>query len=161
MSAPPDPEEAYSHAALRAAVVSVFFCGLSFSVIGFAVFSGRTGLGVLLGGALATANLWVFAQVGQAFLVRRGSTAPWGVVAALKLLVLFGGVWLILRNDLVSGISLAAGYAALPCGIILASLFGPRPPEIDPPSTESSRRDRDVIKRRRAGSDGPDQGPPP
>ncbi len=39
------------------------------------------------------------------------------------------GVWIILRSGLVSGLSLAAGYAALPFGITVATLFGPKPPE--------------------------------
>jgi len=81
-------------------------------------------------------------------------------VAVLKLLLLFGGVWIILKSGVVSGLSLAAGYAALPFGVTFASLFGPKQSE-EPLSpmegpTESSRRGRDVIKRRR-----PDSDPPP
>jgi ATP synthase I chain len=135
---------------MRAAIASVFFCGLCFAVIGFAVFGAMAGLGVLLGGLLATANLVVFARVAQAFLARRGNTAPWGVVAVLKMVLLFGGVWLILRSGAISAISLVAGYVALPFGITIASLFGPAPPESDIPP-----RDRNVVKGRRSGGDEP------
>jgi hypothetical protein len=85
---------------------------------------------------------------------RQGRTAPWGVVALLKLLTLFGGVWLLLERGVVSGLSLAAGYAALPFGITLASLFGPKPPETDADATPSARPAGDVIKGRRAGRKG-------
>jgi hypothetical protein len=144
-------------APMRAAIMSVFFCGLCFAVVGFAFFGPAAGLGVLVGGFLATGNLIVFARVAEAFLARRGNTAPWGVVAVLKLVVLFGGVWIILQSGLISGISLAAGYAALPFGITIASLFGPKPPENDPPPAP------DVIKgppTDAAGAD-PDQGNEP
>ena len=49
----------------------------------------------------------------------------------LKLVVLFGAVWMILRYELVPGLALAAGYAALPIGITLATVFGPRPVDAD------------------------------
>jgi ATP synthase I chain len=140
-------------APMRAAVVSVFACGLCFAVIGLAVFGVRAGLGVLIGGVIATVNLVVFARVVQAFLSRRGNTAPWGVVAVLKMVLLFGGVWLVLSSGLVSAFSLAAGYAALPFGVTLASLFGPAPPETDIPP-----RGRDVVKGRRSKAD--DEPPP-
>jgi hypothetical protein len=130
MSTRTEPDEGgVGDAPMRAAIASVAVCGLCFAVAGFAFFGMRAGLGALLGGVLATVNLVVFARVGQAFLTRKGNIAPWGLVAVLKLLLLFSGVWLILKSGLVSGFSLAAGYAALPFGITLASLFGPKPSE--------------------------------
>lgn len=146
---------------MRAAIVSVFFFGLSFAVIGFAVMGARVGLGVLLGGAVATVNLLVFARIGQAFMDRKGNAAPWGAVAVLKLVLLFGGVWIVLESGLVSALSLAAGYAALPFGITFASLFGPKPPDVDLPPIQSARRGTDVIEGPRGGEDGPDGGSEP
>ena len=125
---------------MRASIMSVFFCGLCFGVVGFALGGLRTGLGVMLGGLIATANLWVFAKVGQAFVSRKGNTAPWGIIALLKMLLLFGGVWLILKNDFVPGLALAAGYGALPIGITLGFLFGPKPPDGDPEPPKKSGR---------------------
>ena len=55
--------------------------------------------------------------------------APWAVIAVLKLVVLLGGVWLLLRSGLVSGLSLAVGYSSLILGITLGTLFGPKPPD--------------------------------
>jgi hypothetical protein len=133
-STPPDPPPGgVGDASMRGAIYSVLGCALCFTVIAIAFFSWQTGLGVFLGGAIATINLLVFARIGQAFVSRQSNTAPWGVVALLKLVLLFGGVWIILKSGLVSGLSLAAGYAALPCGVTFASLFGPKPSEDDPP----------------------------
>ncbi len=149
---PPEPA-GLGDAPMRAAVGAVFACGVAFAVIGLAVGGARVALGVFLGGAIATVNLVVFARVVQAFLARRGNTAPWGLVAVLKLVFLFGGVWLALRSGFVSPLSLAAGYAALPFGVTLASLFGPTPPE-----TDLAPRGRDVVKGRRSKAE--DEPPP-
>jgi hypothetical protein len=157
MSTPPEHERAepagIGDAPMRAAIISVLGCGLCFAVAGFAFFGARAGLGVLIGAVLATLNLWVFARVAQAFVSRKGGTTPWAVVALLKLILLFGGVWLILKSGVVSGVSLAAGYAALPFGVTFASLFGPRLsdadlPPVSParPRAEGARRRRDVLK---------------
>ncbi len=86
----------------------------------------------------------------QAFIAKKGNTAPWAVIAVLKMILLFGGVWLLLQSGLVSAMSLAMGYAALPLGITLASLFGPAPPETDLP-----QRGPDVVKGRRPGAGQP------
>jgi hypothetical protein len=167
MSAPGEPADhegtsrPLGDASMRAAIVAVLVFGLFFSVVGFAVMGARVGLGVLLGGAVATVNLLVFARVGQAFMDRKGTAAPWGAVAVLKLVLLFGGVWLVLESGLVSALSLAAGYAALPFGITFASLFGPKPTDVDPPPTEGARRGEDVIQGPRAGEDDLDGGSEP
>ena len=134
----PPGDDGVGDASMRAAILSVLVCGLCLALGGLALFGARAGLGAAIGGGIAAANLWVFARVGQAFISRRGRTAPWGVIALLKLIALFGGVWLILGSGMISGLSLAVGYAALPVGITLASLFGPKPPEDDgavPPGT--------------------------
>lgn len=159
MTAPPEEngdDPGQSHAQMRAAITSVFFSGLCLAVAAGAFFDLKAGLSALLGGILATLNLYVFARVGQAFMERQGNTAPWGVVALLKLLVLFGGVWFVLKSGMVSALGLAAGYAALPLGVTIASLFGPKPPDADPPSRQSARRGRDVIQGPRAGHDDSD-----
>jgi hypothetical protein len=136
--AKPDPA-LLGDASMRAMVIAVFACGVAFALFALPFFGGRAALGVAIGGALATANLAVFARLGDAFIARRGNTVPWTVVALLKLVFLFGGVWMILTSDIVSGLALAAGYGALPVGITLGSLFGPKPPEDfeEPPSSAS------------------------
>jgi hypothetical protein len=139
-------------APMRAAVASVFVSGLCLAVGAFAFFGWRSALGVLIGGLLATANLAVFARIGQAFIARKGRTAPWGVIALFKLIFLFGGIWLILKSEVVSGLSLAVGYGALPLGITFGSLFGPKPPE-DPSPPDDADLDPDGTPRAQPGAD--------
>lgn len=116
-------------APMRAAVICVAISGLCLSFGALVIFGGRSALGVAIGGAIATANLLVFARLGDAFIGRRGKTAPWAVIALFKLVFLFGGVWMILQSGVVTGLALAAGYGALPLGITLGTLFGPKPPD--------------------------------
>ncbi len=134
-------DEEYSRQAMRGAVIAVAVCGAALAVLAFALFNARIGLGVALGGALATANLYVFARVGDAFLVKKGNTTPWAMIAVVKLVFLFGGVWIILKNDYVPGLALAVGYGALPIGITFGFLFGPKPPEGDPETPKKSGSD--------------------
>lgn len=125
-------DEEYSRLAMRGAVIAVAVSGAALALLGVALFDARAGVGVALGGALATANLAVFARLGDAFLGQKGSSAPWAAIALVKLVFLFGGVWLILKNDFVPGLALAAGYGALPIGITFGFLFGPKPPDGEP-----------------------------
>ncbi|MDC3953231.1 ATP synthase subunit I [Polyangium jinanense] len=161
-------------AQMRAALFGVIGTGVVLSLGAFAFGGPRFGIGVAIGGALAPMNLWVFAQVGEAFLSRRGNTAPWAVIATIKLALLLGGVWLILRSGIASGLSLIVGYGALPIGITVGTLFGPKPPEDLPegdgrrtagPGSQTSRRSfgdaprEDVLKARPADEGDPSNEP--
>ena len=59
-------------------------------------------------------------------LVRRAAEAA---IALLKFFALLGGIFLIMRTGVVTGLSLAVGYGAMPMGITVGGLFGPKPPE--------------------------------
>lgn len=128
-------------AGMRAALWGVIGSAVVLTLVGFALGGGRFAIGVAIGGALAPLNLWVFAQVGEAFLSRRGHTAPWAVISVVKLVVLLGGVWLILRSGIASGLALIVGYGALPIGITVGTLFGPKPPEDGPDADPKARQD--------------------
>ena len=116
---------------MRAAILCVGGSAAVATVIAALVYGGRAALGVAIGGAIATANLYVFARIGQAFIGQRGRTAPWAVIAVLKLGALLFGVWFILKSGIVSGLALTIGYSSLVVGITLGTLFGPKPPEGD------------------------------
>ena len=139
-----EPEVGHD-ATMIAAMRAVALTAAAFAVITLIAFDFQHAISVAAGGAIATVNLMVFARVGQAFVARKGMSAPWFVIGALKLVLLLGGVWLLIKSGLVSGLWLAVGYGALPVGITLGSLFGPRPPD-DAETTPSSSPDEDVIK---------------
>jgi hypothetical protein len=60
---------------------------------------------------------------------KRGGAA-WGAFALVKILVLFGGIYVLLTRGLVDPIPLVIGYGVLPLGITVSGLFNslaPRP----------------------------------
>jgi hypothetical protein len=95
--------------------------------VGAWLISGReTGIGAGIGGLTAVLNLWAFTRIGRAMLsspFRRGS---WAFLAMLKLLLLFGGVFVILKKDLADPLSFLIGYLALPIGIVASQFLGLR-----------------------------------
>lgn len=113
---------------LRAALWAVGFVAVALTLGAWAGFDRRTAMGTGVGGALGLANLAVLVRVGRG-LLENMRPAPWGAVAIAKLLALVGGIGLLLENGVVSPLALAAGYLALPIGITLGVLFGPKPPE--------------------------------
>jgi hypothetical protein len=122
---------------LRACILAV---AISSAVLGFAALAfggGRTALGVLTGGGIATLNLWALAKIASAFLSRRGPAPLWAILAFGKLLILVSGVYMLLKEGWVSGLHLAIGYAAMPIGITAGSLFA-RPPGDDEPSARAT-----------------------
>lgn len=147
--------------ALRAAVKGVAGTALVFALFGAIGFGPWAGFGVAVGGALATANLIFFGRLIDAFLSQKGNAAPWAILGVLKLLGLFAAAWIVLRTGLFSALSFAVGYAALPVGITVSTLFrkpppddaapGEPPPGADPPppGTEDSPPDEDVVNGRR------------
>jgi hypothetical protein len=114
---------------LKAAIRAVFLTGAVFAIGGAVLADLRFGLGVLFGGVIAGVNLVVLARVVKAFLDNTGRAAPWVVVGILKLTFLLGGVYLIVKSGVVPVLALAVGYGALPVGVVVGTLFGPKPPE--------------------------------
>jgi hypothetical protein len=107
------------------------------------LYGPRAAVSVFLGAAIAVANLLTMRAIIRSLLVvpdepdepdeskdprehksagRRGGIA-WGVFAVLKILILFGGIWILLTRQLVDPMALAVGYGVLPLGIALASLW--------------------------------------
>ena len=121
---PPEPDDPGSGAPMRAALWSVAAAGVALAFGALATFGAHAAAGVAIGAVIATANLAVFARLGDALVGGAKSAAPWGAIALLKLVFLFGGVWMLLKADLVPPLALAFGYSALPLGITLSALFG-------------------------------------
>jgi hypothetical protein len=81
---------------------------------------------VAFGAGIAAGNLWLLAQMVRAFLAKKGSTAPWGIIAVLKYCVLFGAMYVLVKTRTVDILPFAIGFGALPVGIVFAQLVNPR-----------------------------------
>jgi hypothetical protein len=95
--------------------------------VGALLIAGRqTGLGVGVGGFIAALNLWAFTRIGTGMFSGQGRRGRWGFMALLKLVVLFGAVFVILKKDLADPLSFLIGYLALPIGIVASQFLGLR-----------------------------------
>jgi hypothetical protein len=130
---PRTPRPAHVFAATRAGielgrlVFAVAAIGALAALITLAIFGATAARGVAVGAAVATLNLWSFTRIGGAFLSRRGLQASWGVLAGLKLIVLFGGVVWLLKLEIADPVAFLVGYVALPIGIVASQLLGLQP----------------------------------
>lgn len=59
---------------------------------------------------------------------KRTYSGAWAVLGAVKMLVLFGGIWALMTRALVDPLGLAVGYGCLPLGVLLRGVLpGLRP----------------------------------
>jgi len=103
----------------------------------------RTAVSVAVGAAIAATNLYALGLIVAAVLPsaeQEGQRNPllWGVAALLKMIVLFGGIWMLMAAGLVSPLPLLVGYGSLPIGIAIGSLVSDR----NEPRGESTREPR-------------------
>lgn len=111
---------------LAAAYLAVCIAG-GFVVAGAAGFFGmRAMLSAGVGALLAVSNLWVLEKLVTAYL--KSSGGRWAAIATVKAGLLLALVAVLVKNGLVDVLSITAGFAALPIGILFAGLV-PRPRE--------------------------------
>jgi len=116
-------EPAPLDASIIVSLVSVGAVGGLMALAALVVLGPASGLGVAVGGLIATLNLWFFAHIGRGVLAGGSRGRLWGLIAATKFIGLFGGAWLLLQADLTQPLTLAIGYAALPLGITIGSFL--------------------------------------
>ncbi|MBX3207690.1 MAG: ATP synthase subunit I [Labilithrix sp.] len=135
------PADDTGRAAKAAALLG---CVLALGALG--THGARAAASVLVGAAIAVANLLTMRAIIRALIQppaepddaatgkgkdertnhertgRRGGAA-WGIFAAFKILLLFGGVWILLTRELVDPMPLVIGYGVLPLGIAASALW--------------------------------------
>ena len=118
--------------------MAIAVIGAILSVNAALFFHARMALSVAFGTALSLANLFALGKVIRAMLPddedtevptdtagaprKRGSAAAWGVFAALKMVVLFGLVFVVVDAGWIHLLGFLVGYGALPLGIVTAQL---------------------------------------
>lgn len=109
-------------ATLSRTIWSVALVGVAMVIVAAFVGGGRAAFSVFVGSATGVANLVVIGILVRK-LISGTSRLPWGAVSFVKLVVLFGGLFLLLKTGVVQILPLVIGYGALPLGIT----FGQRP----------------------------------
>lgn len=109
-------------AAMMSSLTAVAAVAVALSFTALAWLGWGAAMGVATGGLLATLNLYVIALVSRGVLSGGAHGKWWGIAGGAKFLALLGIAFLLLQSGLVSGLALAAGYAALPVGVTLGIL---------------------------------------
>lgn len=141
---PPEDRDDTAHAAKAAALL-----GGVFALLALGLYGPRAASSVLVGATIAVANLLTMRAIIRALIQvprepeekgdgesgqedrdhkrsgRQGGVA-WGIFAALKILILFGGVWILLSRQLVDPMPLVVGYGVLPLGVAASALWSSR-----------------------------------
>lgn len=95
--------------------------GAVFVAFALALGGGRAGASVAFGGLVALLNLWGISRIVKGILSGEGTGASWGLVALFKILALFGGIFLVLRQGYFDLLPVVIGYGALPLGVVIGS----------------------------------------
>ncbi len=134
MSAEPEPEDPPVATAADATKMAAVL-GAALTLGALVLLGGRAATSVAVGAGIAVGNLIAMRAIIRALLPPAESepTAPpsgaagaWALFAVLKILILFGGVWILLTRGMVDPMPLVVGYGVLPLGITLSALFPPR-----------------------------------
>lgn len=114
---------------LKVAIGAVLVFGAAFATAGAVVWDRHVALSVLIGATIAATNLYALARIIHALTMPGASktVAGWVLALLMKMLLLFGGLWLLLKGGVVTVMPLAAGYLTLPIGIALGTVLGPEP----------------------------------
>lgn len=131
MSEPRPPETPEADDGIARSVKAAAILGAAFSLAALGLYGARAACSVLVGAAIAIVNLVTMRAIVRALVrvpkehegaERRGGVA-WGLFAALKMLLLFGGIWILLTRQLVDPMPLVVGYGVLPLGIAASALW--------------------------------------
>ena len=122
--------------------------GAGLALGAFNLYGTRAAYSVLVGAAIAVANLLTMRAIIRALIpapdqaenveggtpegetgeaeppkTKGHAASAWAVVAALKILVLIGGLWFLLSRQLVDPMPLVVGYGVLPLGIAASAVW--------------------------------------
>lgn len=147
-----DPSLAERDQTVYSVKVAVFI-GALLALGAFGLYGTRTAYSVSIGAAIAVTNLLVMRAIIRGLIPApepedaprdgwgeetgdAGDAAPpttweraqvgWVIVACVKLLVLIGGLWFLLRRELVDPMPLIIGYSVLPLGITAGAMWPSR-----------------------------------
>ena len=130
---PPDDDPPVATAADATKMAAALGAALALAALAF--FGTRSAISVFVGATIAVGNLIALRALIRALLPpadseptakSSGVAGAWAIFAVLKMLILFGGVWILLTRGIVDPMPLVVGYGVLPLGITASALFPPR-----------------------------------
>lgn len=110
--------------ALRSSLASVAGMGVLLAGGALPLFGVRSALSVGAGALLATLNLYALGRIASALL--SGRRGLWGPLGVAKILFLFISSWFLITHEWVSALPFVVGLSALPAGLSLGALHGPK-----------------------------------
>ncbi len=119
--AEPPPDESEVVATIRTVSLGIAASTILLAVAAATTQGARFAVGVLTGGGVGLLNFLLLAGIGRA-MTRPSGSGLWGLAYLFKVLVLFGGAFLLLRAGVVPGLGLVVGLCALLPGIVLGGL---------------------------------------
>ncbi len=111
---------------IRAVTVAVMGSGVVIAALGLLLASGRFAGSVLVGTAITVLNFLALARVGRAMTSTGPRAGLWGLAYPVKILALFGGLFLLLRSGHVNVLGVLCGLCSLVPGIVLGGVAASR-----------------------------------
>lgn len=132
----PPPEDDPPVATAADAIKMAAVIGAAFTLGALPISGKRAAFSVFVGAVIAVGNLVALRAIIRALMPASdaepgsagGSGAAWALFAVLKMVLLFGGVWMLLTRGMVDPIPLVVGYGVLPIGITASALLPPAKP---------------------------------
>jgi hypothetical protein len=125
MSPRDEPTPAARDATLRASLLAVAGSAAALALGSLAVCGPAFARSVVVGGTLATANLWVLSRVVDAFLTGSGPRAArqaWRAVGPFKTVGVLVVATLLLAGGVAAPLPFLVGLCSLPIGIAIGAL---------------------------------------
>ncbi len=110
----------------RDSLWSVVGLGAAFTLAALVVAGRRAGVSVAAGAGLGAVNLWALGRIVRGLLEPGGAVGLWTAVGVLKLGLLFGVLYVLIRSAITDILPLALGLGTLPLGIVIAQGFRAR-----------------------------------
>jgi hypothetical protein len=111
---------------LRVSQWSILGLGTVFALVALSTAGTRASLSVAVGAGLGAANLWALGRIVRGMLAPGGAVGSWVALAVLKLGLVFGALYVLIRSGFADILPLALGLATLPLGIVIAQIVSTR-----------------------------------
>jgi hypothetical protein len=112
---------------LRVSLWSILGLGIAFALAALVAADTRASLSIAAGAALGAANLWALGRIVRGVLAPGGAVGSWVALGILKLGLVLGALYVLIRNGFADILPLALGLATLPLGIVIAQIVSTRP----------------------------------